>query len=71
MQAADKMGEAGTLILKSGTGDISVERATGHAEVTTGAFRLRIFDGDHFYLQDARPDLTPRASQGRQPSGIH
>ncbi len=36
------LGEAGTLVLKSGTGDISVDRAAGHAEVTTGSGDVRL-----------------------------
>jgi DUF4097 and DUF4098 domain-containing protein YvlB len=40
------LGEAGTLILKSGTGDISVDRATGHAEVTTGSGDVRLRELD-------------------------
>jgi hypothetical protein len=39
--------QADTLNLKSGVGDISVDRATGHAEVTSGSgdVRLRELDG--------------------------
>ncbi len=40
------LGEAGALILKSGTGDISVDRATGHAEVTTGSGEVRLRELD-------------------------
>ncbi len=38
--------EGGTLNLKSGTGDISVDRATGHAEVTTGSGDVRLRELD-------------------------
>jgi hypothetical protein len=34
--------EAGTLSLKSGIGDISLERASGHADVTTGSGDVRL-----------------------------
>ncbi len=40
------LGEAGTLIVKSGTGDISVDHATGHAEVTTGSGDVRLRELD-------------------------
>ena len=42
-----RLDRADTLNLKSGAGDISVDRATGHAEVTAGAgdVRLRELDG--------------------------
>ena len=42
-----RLDEAGTLNLKSGAGDISVDRATGHAEITAGSgdVRLRELDG--------------------------
>jgi hypothetical protein len=42
-----RVDEANTLSLRSGTGDISVDGATGHAEVTTasGDVRLRRLDG--------------------------
>jgi hypothetical protein len=40
------LGEAGALILKSGTGDISVDHATGHAEVTTGSGDVRLRELD-------------------------
>jgi DUF4097 and DUF4098 domain-containing protein YvlB len=40
------LGEAGALSLKSGTGDISVDRATGHAEVTTGSGDVRLRELD-------------------------
>ncbi|HET6173185.1 MAG TPA: DUF4097 family beta strand repeat-containing protein [Gaiellales bacterium] len=42
-----RLDAAGTLSLQSGMGDISVERATGHAEVRTGSgdVRLRELDG--------------------------
>jgi hypothetical protein len=37
-----RVDEAETLALKSGLGDISVERATGHADVTTGSGDVRV-----------------------------
>jgi DUF4097 and DUF4098 domain-containing protein YvlB len=37
-----QLDEAGALSLKSGVGDISVERATGPAEITTGSGDLRL-----------------------------
>jgi Putative adhesin len=37
-----RVDEAGTLSLKSGTGDISADRATGHAEVTAGSGDVRL-----------------------------
>jgi DUF4097 and DUF4098 domain-containing protein YvlB len=37
-----RLDEAGTLNLKSGAGDISVERVTSHAEITTGSGDLRV-----------------------------
>jgi DUF4097 and DUF4098 domain-containing protein YvlB len=40
------LGEAGTLILKSATGDISVDRASGHADVTTGSGDVRLRELD-------------------------
>jgi hypothetical protein len=42
-----RLEQADTVNLRSGTGDISLDRATGHAEVTTGSgeVRLRELDG--------------------------
>jgi hypothetical protein len=37
-----RLAEAGTVSLKTGAGDISVERATGHAEVTAGSGDIRL-----------------------------
>jgi hypothetical protein len=37
-----RVGEAQTVALKSGLGDISVERATGHADVTAGSGDVRM-----------------------------
>jgi DUF4097 and DUF4098 domain-containing protein YvlB len=39
-----RLDRAGTLNLKSGAGDITVDRATGHAEVTTGTGEVRLGD---------------------------
>jgi putative adhesin len=39
-----QLGEAGTLSLKTGIGDIGVERATGHAEVTAGSGDVRLHE---------------------------
>jgi len=39
-----RLDRAGTLNLKTGAGDITVERATGHAEVTTGTGEVRLHD---------------------------
>ena len=36
-----RVGEAGTLNLRSGLGDITVDRATGHADITTGSGDVR------------------------------
>jgi hypothetical protein len=41
-----RLDRADTLSLKSGVGDISVERATGHAEVTTGSGDVRVRELD-------------------------
>ena len=41
-----QLDEAGTLSLKSGIGDISVDRATGHAEVTAGSGDVRLRELD-------------------------
>jgi DUF4097 and DUF4098 domain-containing protein YvlB len=41
-----RLDSAGTLNLKSGTGDISVNRATGRAEVTTGSGEVRLGELD-------------------------
>jgi hypothetical protein len=37
-----QLDQVDTLILKSGTGDISVDRATGHADVTAGSGDVRV-----------------------------
>ena len=41
-----QLGQAGTLSLKTGIGDIVVERATGHAEVTAGSGDVRLQELD-------------------------
>jgi DUF4097 and DUF4098 domain-containing protein YvlB len=41
-----QLAQAGTLSLKSGIGDIGVERATGHAEVTLGSGDVRLRELD-------------------------
>ena len=41
-----QLDQADRLILKSGTGDITVDRATGHAEVTTGSGDVRMRELD-------------------------
>jgi hypothetical protein len=46
-----------TLSLKSGAGDISVERATGHAEVTTGSGDVRARElGDSAVIKNSNGD---------------
>jgi hypothetical protein len=69
-----ELDRADTLILKSGTGDITVDRATGHAEVTTGSgdVRLRELDGSAVvknsngdtWVGAARGDLRVSAANG-------
>jgi hypothetical protein len=39
-----QLGQAGTVSLKSGIGDVGVERASGHAEVTVGSGDVRLDD---------------------------
>jgi hypothetical protein len=41
-----RLDQAGTVSLKSGTGDISVDRATGHADVTAGSGDVRLRELD-------------------------
>jgi hypothetical protein len=41
-----RIGQAAALSLKTGIGDISVDRATGHAEVTTGSGDVRVRELD-------------------------
>ena len=37
--------------------EVTPAEMQGWAEVTTGRCRLRVFEGDHFYLQNARADV--------------
>ena len=70
-----RVDEAGTISLKSGIGDISVEHATRHADVTTasGDVRLRALDGSAVvknsngdtWVGVAGGDLRVRAANGR------
>jgi len=41
-----RVDEAATLSVKSGTGDISVDRVTGHAEITAGSGEVRVRELD-------------------------
>jgi hypothetical protein len=69
-----QLDRAGTLNLRSGAGDISVERATGHAEVATGAGDVRLRDLDagaavknsngDTWVGAARGDLRLKAGNG-------
>ncbi|MGW7276186.1 thioesterase II family protein [Streptomyces sp. NPDC054864] len=38
--------------------DVTVEGAVAWARASRGAFRLRTFDGAHFYLSDCAPEFT-------------
>ena len=60
-----RLDQAGTLDLKSGAGDISVDRATGHAEVTAGAgdVRLRELD-DSAVIKNSNGDTWVGAAGG-------
>jgi hypothetical protein len=75
-----RLDHAGALTLKSGIGDISLERATGHAEVTTGsgAVRLRELDGSAViknsngdtWIGEAGGDLRLRVANGDIAVGV-
>jgi hypothetical protein len=60
-----QLDRADTLILKSGTGDITVDRVTGHAEVTTGSgdVRLRELD-DSAVVKNSNGDTWVGAARG-------
>ena len=52
-----RIDEVGTLSLKSGAGDISVERATGHTELTTGSGDVRVRElGDSAVIKNSNGD---------------
>jgi DUF4097 and DUF4098 domain-containing protein YvlB len=52
-----RIDQADTLNLKSGVGDISVEHATGHAEVTTGSGEVRVRElGDSGVIKNSNGD---------------
>jgi DUF4097 and DUF4098 domain-containing protein YvlB len=52
-----RIDQVDTLSLKSGVGDISVERATGHAEVTTGSGDVRVRElGDSAVIKNSNGD---------------
>lgn len=57
--------EADTLFLKSGAGDISVERVTGHAEVSTGSGDVRLRELDRgAVVKNANGDVWVGAAGG-------
>jgi hypothetical protein len=70
-----RLGQADTVNLKSGIGDVNVDHATGHAEVTTGSgdVRLRELDGSAViknsngdtWVGVAGGDLRVNAANGR------
>jgi hypothetical protein len=69
-----RLDEAGTVSLKCGAGDISVERATGNAEVTAGSGDMRLGELDaaaviknsngDTWIGTARGDLRVNAANG-------
>jgi hypothetical protein len=57
--------EADTLFLKSGAGDISVDRVTGHADVTTGSGDVRLRELDRgAVVKNANGDVWVGAAGG-------
>jgi hypothetical protein len=69
-----RLEQADTLSLRSGIGDVSVERATAHAEVTTGSGEVRLRELDasaeiknsngDTWVGEARGDLRIKAANG-------
>jgi DUF4097 and DUF4098 domain-containing protein YvlB len=60
-----RLDQAGTLNLKTGAGDISVDRATGHAEVTTGAGDVRLRElGGSAVIKNSNGDTWIGAADG-------
>jgi DUF4097 and DUF4098 domain-containing protein YvlB len=52
-----RIDQVDTLSLKSGAGDISVEHATGHAEITTGSGDVRVRElGDSAVIKNSNGD---------------
>jgi DUF4097 and DUF4098 domain-containing protein YvlB len=57
--------EAGTLSLKNGIGDISVDRAAGHADVTTGSGEVRVRElADSAVIRNSNGDTWVGAAHG-------
>jgi Putative adhesin len=69
-----RLDEAGTVSLKSGAGDISIERATGNAEITAGSGDVRLGELDapavvknsngDTWIGEAGGDLRVKAANG-------
>ncbi|WP_307834634.1 thioesterase II family protein [Paractinoplanes lichenicola] len=50
---------------------ISKEQMRGWADVTRGAFRLRVFPGGHFYLRTSEAHLLTDMAEAWSPGGRH